>query len=373
MHKSRFSLWVSLGVLLLLVATLLVPTSTPHAHAQQAPAEVAEPFSRYYWQYNGLATFGRLHTPLIEQNGIAVQYFEQGRLEDHSAITPASPIAVGRLTVELMEGYPQNPISNTNLFYGDLQRYRHSLFPPPAGFTGGTAEVPGGVFVPFDGNLEPAPGYIVPIAFWNYITNTASFPNGWLADIGLPMTDVFEAQMTASDGTPQTVTLQAFERTILISDAAGTVSRAHLGTDMAQAMGLPLLNVLPERPTGPKRIEVDLTRQWVYAYEGDFLMYDFGVSTGKPGWETPTGSHVIFSKLRYDDMAGNANGESWAVADVPHVMYFAAGGYAFHGTWWHNSFGTGARLSHGCVNLSLDAAAILYDWAEVGTTVNVYY
>jgi lipoprotein-anchoring transpeptidase ErfK/SrfK len=71
-------------------------------------------------------------------------------------------------------------------------------------------------------------------------------------------------------------------------------------------------------------------------------------------------------------MRGSINGESWVVPDVPHAMYFN-GSVALHGTYWHNLFGSGVRISHGCVNLPLDAAAWLYDWAPVGTTVDVHY
>ena len=60
------------------------------------------------------------------------------------------------------------------------------------------------------------------------------------------------------------------------------------------------------------------------------------------------------------------------VPNVPNVMYIN-GGVALHGTYWHNRFGTGARLSHGCVNLPLRAAGWLYDWAPMGTTVRVTY
>ena len=35
--------------------------------------------------------------------------------------------------------------------------------------------------------------------------------------------------------------------------------------------------------------------------------------------------------------------------------------HALHGTYWHNNFGM--PMSHGCVNLPLDVAAWLYDWA----------
>jgi lipoprotein-anchoring transpeptidase ErfK/SrfK len=49
------------------------------------------------------------------------------------------------------------------------------------------------------------------------------------------------------------------------------------------------------------------------------------------------------------------------------------GGVALHGTYWHNNFGTGTRMSHGCINLPLSSAAWLYDWAPLGTPVRVQY
>ena len=128
----------------------------------------------------------------------------------------------------------------------------------------------------------------------------------------------------------------------------------------------------PRTAGGGKRIEVDLTRQWMYAYEGDRLILSSGVSTGKPGWETPAGTFAVYAKLPLQTMSGNVNGESWYVPDVPNVMYFYRS-VALHGTYWHNRFGTGERLSHGCVNLPLDVAAQLYNWAPIGTPVVVYY
>lgn len=123
-------------------------------------------------------------------------------------------------------------------------------------------------------------------------------------------------------------------------------------------------------PAGGKVIEVDLSRQWLVAYEDGKAVFDAPVSTGKDGFNTPTGTYAIYTKLELQTMRGNLNGESWVVPNVPHVMYFN-GGVALHGTYWHNYFGTGIRLSHGCVNLPLDAAEWLYEWAPMGTTVVV--
>ena len=117
---------------------------------------------------------------------------------------------------------------------------------------------------------------------------------------------------------------------------------------------------------GTRWIDVDLTNQAVYAYEGDVMVNSFIVSTGT--WLTPTvtGQYKIYVKYRSTKMSG----PGYYLPDVPYVMYFYKG-YGLHGTYWHNNFGT--PMSHGCVNLRTDEAAWLYNWASVGTLVNVHY
>ena len=111
---------------------------------------------------------------------------------------------------------------------------------------------------------------------------------------------------------------------------------------------------------------MDLTNQRVYAYEGDVMVNSFIVSTGT--WLTPTvtGKYKIYVKIR----SGNMPGPGYFLPDVPYIMYFYKG-YGLHGTYWHNNFGT--PMSHGCVNLRTDEAGWLFNWASVGTVVNVHY
>jgi lipoprotein-anchoring transpeptidase ErfK/SrfK len=117
---------------------------------------------------------------------------------------------------------------------------------------------------------------------------------------------------------------------------------------------------------------VNLSDQWLYAYEGDTLVFDAPVATGRDGMNTPAGSFSIYAKLKVQTMRGVDNGVPWVVPNVPDVMYIH-GGVALHGTYWHNLFGTGARPSHGCVNLPLKSATWLYNWAPIGTPVRVTY
>ena len=117
---------------------------------------------------------------------------------------------------------------------------------------------------------------------------------------------------------------------------------------------------------GTRWIDVDLTNQRVYAYEGDTVVNSFIVSTGT--WLTPTvtGQFNIYVKYRSNKMSG----PGYYLPDVPYIMYFYQS-YGLHGTYWHNNFGT--PMSHGCVNLRTDDAAWVYNWASVGTLVNVHY
>jgi lipoprotein-anchoring transpeptidase ErfK/SrfK len=134
----------------------------------------------------------------------------------------------------------------------------------------------------------------------------------------------------------------------------------------------PATQPAPRPAGGAKSIVVNLSDQWMYAYEGQNQVFDAPVSTGRDGMQTPTGTFSIYAKLKVQTMDGVTDGEKWVVPNVPNVMYFN-GGVALHGTYWHNRFGTGARLSHGCVNLPLRAASWLYDWAPMGTVVKVTY
>jgi hypothetical protein len=117
---------------------------------------------------------------------------------------------------------------------------------------------------------------------------------------------------------------------------------------------------------GERWIDVDLSRQMLFAYEGDVVVNSFLVSTGT--WQTPTvtGQYHVYIKLRYADMSG----PGYYLPDVPYVMYFYKD-YGLHGTYWHHNFGT--PMSHGCVNLQTDDAGWVFNWASVGTLVNVHY
>ncbi|APX34438.1 hypothetical protein BH708_18930 [Brachybacterium sp. P6-10-X1] len=128
-------------------------------------------------------------------------------------------------------------------------------------------------------------------------------------------------------------------------------------------------------PTGEKWIDVDLTNKTVTAYVGDTPVWGpRSMVDGKEGNETPTGTYEIY--LRYDqqDMTNAAyypegHPKYYLTEDVPWVQYFH-NGYGFHGAPWRSSFGYSG--SHGCINMPVSDAKWLYDWASMGTRVEVH-
>ena len=113
-------------------------------------------------------------------------------------------------------------------------------------------------------------------------------------------------------------------------------------------------------------IEVDLTRQRLIAWQGKTPFRAVIVSTGKASTPTRTRVFEIQSKLRLARMQG----DGYDLPDVPFTMYYS-GSYAIHGAYWHHSFGT--PVSHGCVNVAIDHAERLFDWASVGTAIVVHH
>ncbi len=112
-------------------------------------------------------------------------------------------------------------------------------------------------------------------------------------------------------------------------------------------------------------IDVDLGGQRITAYDGASPIRSFVVSTGTAFHPTVTGQFRIFVKYQATPMAG----PGYYLPGVPFTMYFYKG-YAIHGTYWHDNFGT--PMSHGCVNLRTPDAEWMFDFASVGTLVNVH-
>ena len=152
----------------------------------------------------------------------------------------------------------------------------------------------------------------------------------------------------------------------IFDDSAGSAEGVVVKTSLGD-----ITATCPAVTTGEKWIEVNLTTQTLTVWRGSTKISSSLVSTGKPGFTTPTGTFYISTKYPSVTMAACVNGECWNTPGVPWAMLFRSGGFYIHGAYWHNDFGK--VRSHGCVNLPVPYAEWLYSWTPSGTRVWIHY
>ena len=135
-----------------------------------------------------------------------------------------------------------------------------------------------------------------------------------------------------------------------------------------------------------KEIVVSLSHQWLYAYQDGNEVFDAAVMTGRPELPTPQGTYHVFLKLHPTEFYSpwpQGSPYWYAPTYINYALEWNAGGYFLHDSWWHSVYGPGTNGwhydpqfgwqwgSHGCVAMPLGAAAWLYNWAPIGTTVQI--
>jgi hypothetical protein len=115
---------------------------------------------------------------------------------------------------------------------------------------------------------------------------------------------------------------------------------------------------------GSKWISIDLRWQRLTAWEGDDVILNAPVKSGKYGWYTPQGTYRIFEKVPNERMSG----PDYDLLDVAWTQYFTYSRIGIHAAYWHYNY-NGRPGSHGCINTPEDKAEKLFMWSPVGTTV----
>jgi lipoprotein-anchoring transpeptidase ErfK/SrfK len=96
------------------------------------------------------------------------------------------------------------------------------------------------------------------------------------------------------------------------------------------------------------------------------LKYNWSISTGKPGDETPNGSYVSIEKGNPVEMKG---------ADydlqVPWSVRFTFSGDYYHDAYWSVNVQGAENVSHGCVNLSPANAETYYNLSVPGNPITI--
>ena len=123
---------------------------------------------------------------------------------------------------------------------------------------------------------------------------------------------------------------------------------------------------------GEKWVDLNLSNKTVTAYEGATVVHGpVSIVDGAAETPTVTGTYKVYLQYESQTMRGeNADGSPYVAEDVPWVSYFYSG-YAFHGAGWRSSFGYSG--SHGCVNMPVPEAQLIYNWVDTNTVVHSHY
>lgn len=127
---------------------------------------------------------------------------------------------------------------------------------------------------------------------------------------------------------------------------------------------------------GDTYIEIDLSTQQLWAYRNGVNILSTKIVTGKKNTprETPTGVFQILGKSRDTVLSSNVPGDVYAVP-VSYWMPFTNAGHGLHDATWNADFGGDIYEysgSHGCVNMTYEDVAALFDEVDPGEPVVIY-
>lgn len=223
------------------------------------------------------------------------------------------------------------------------------------------------------------------LAGWQYVAKTGHWvANGfftlWTAKKAL-LGDPISEEFTEDGATTQyfmngRLTLDpeanAPRVTLLGIVVHGSAEAAVTAPQGVEQVGVaPLRDIQGVTPREGRWVLVNIAQQRLYAYEGTQLVQETLVSTGIAAYPSPTGSFWVQQRVRSQRMVG----PGYNLPNVPFIQYFGNDqlswqeGYALHGTYWHNNFGT--PQSHGCINLTVDFAEWLWGWSGDALPVEI--
>jgi L,D-transpeptidase catalytic domain len=115
--------------------------------------------------------------------------------------------------------------------------------------------------------------------------------------------------------------------------------------------------VLPTAPASASiLITIDKSAQQMSVAVNGAERYVWPVSTGRPGYDTPSGT---FKPNRMD---ADHYSQEWDNAPMPHAIFFDLDGHAIHG--FFDVKHLGRAVSHGCVRLSPEHAQTLFSMVK---------
>src|SRR5689334_22105736 len=110
------------------------------------------------------------------------------------------------------------------------------------------------------------------------------------------------------------------------------------------------------------QITIDKSTQSMTVERDGRALYHWPVSTGRPGFDTPSGKFKAF-RMEKDHFS-----KEWDDAPMPYSIFFTPKGHAIHG--YLDTKNIGRPASHGCVRLTKANAEKLYALVEEDGVLN---
>jgi lipoprotein-anchoring transpeptidase ErfK/SrfK len=164
------------------------------------------------------------------------------------------------------------------------------------------------------------------------------------------------------------------------------VGSYHIVIDAADNAGNQSETRTPSFSILNKRIYISISKEALWAYEGKKLVTYALVTNG--GADTPTIPGIFHVQAKVRNFVFHSpwpKGSPLYYAPSPTnfaVLYNADGGYFLHDAPWRWNFGPGSNSvagspggnytgTHGCTNVPYNVMAQIYDWADVGTLIQI--
>lgn len=201
--------------------------------------------------------------------------------------------------------------------------------------------------------------------------------SGWISDELTSAKTLADYQQAIEDASTALLSFQAYKTNV--KDGTSW-NKAHQ-TDMQLIQHYGLIH--------EKVIVISLSEQTLRVYDSNKLANAFQVTTGRPEKPSLPGSWWVETKLSPTVFKSDAPpGSTYWYPDTPihYALLYHSGGYFIHDSWWRSDYGPNTQFphhdsggdsfsfdgSHGCVNLSEENAAWLYNYVNPYTRVLIY-
>ncbi|MGI9146141.1 MAG: L,D-transpeptidase family protein [Chloroflexota bacterium] len=134
----------------------------------------------------------------------------------------------------------------------------------------------------------------------------------------------------------------------------------------------------PPQTFSGRWMDVDLNEPArLTAYEGNSVVRSMLVIKGRIPRPTPVGVFAIIRRVANETMDSSTIGiprngpGGYYLKNVLFTQYFTNDGASLHYNYWSSNFGYAG--SHGCLGLSYQDSAWLWNWATIGSSLSIHY